>query len=96
MTHEWKKLGFTVKESETLFSVYRLTGNPVNDDVERYGYDFIIDDEITCNPILYIGNEYPELIQKTIEYLQDKNDLIHVMGNEWKHLKNHANKVNGK
>ena len=96
MTEAWKKLGFTVKESDTLFSVYRLTGNPVNDDVERYGYDFIIGDEITLNPILYTGEEYKDLVEQTITYLKRKRDLVDVMGNEWTHYENHANKVFGK
>jgi hypothetical protein len=96
MTEVWKQLGFIVQESDELYQVYRLTGNPVNDDVERYGFNFIIGDEITCNPVLYTGNEYPKEVKQTIAYLQDKKDMIHVMGNEWQHLKNHSNKVFGK
>jgi MarR-like DNA-binding transcriptional regulator SgrR of sgrS sRNA len=94
MTHEWKKLGFIVKEKDNLYSVSRY--EETNTDIKLSGFVFHIDEEITYKAVSINEQEFKEMIQKTIEYLQDKKDLIHVMGNEWKHFKNHANKVNGK
>ncbi len=93
MTREWKKLGFMVKEGEKIYSVYKAD----IDNHSLFGIAFHTNDnKITYQLVDVKEEDYKDMIQKTIEYLQDKNDLIHVMGNEWKHLKNHANKVNGK
>jgi hypothetical protein len=91
MTEEWKQLGFIVKESEKIYSVHKANENYL------FGIAFHTNDnKITYQLVDVKEEDYKDMIERTVEYLQDKNDLIYVMGNEWKHLKNHANKVNGK
>jgi hypothetical protein len=93
MTEVWKQLGFIVKEGEKIYSVYK----PDKDGNGLFGIAFhTIDNKITYQLVDVKEEDYKDMIERTVEYLQDKKDMIHVMGNEWQHLKNHSNKVFGK
>ena len=94
MTEAWKKLGFIVTEKDNLYSVTKTKRK--KDDIEISGIVFHIDDEITYELVTLSENDYKDLIQQTITYLKRKRDLVDVMGNEWTHYENHANKVFGK
>jgi hypothetical protein len=94
MTEAWKKLGFIVTEKDNLYSATKIKKN--KDDVEISGIVFHVDDDITYELVTLSENDYKDLIQQTITYLKRKRDLVDVMGNEWTHYENHANKVFGK
>jgi hypothetical protein len=94
MTEAWKKLGFIVTEKDNLYSATKIKKN--KDDVEISGIVFHVDDDITYELVILSENDYKDLIQQTITYLKRKRDLVDVMGNEWTHYENHANKVFGK
>jgi hypothetical protein len=91
MTEAWKKLGFIFTEKDNLYSVTKIKRR--KDDVEISGIVFHIDDEITYELVTLSENDYEDLIQDTLTFLKRKRDLVDVMGNEWTHYENHANKV---
>ena len=100
MIETWKKLGFIVKQSEDTFTVAKAhSKKKLNDEViDLVGVTFkTYPDKVLYDIVgLELTDDLKETIEETVEWLEDKRDTIDVLGNEWKHLKNHSNKVFGK
>ena len=100
MTEKWKQLGFIVKESKDTFTVAKSqTKKKLNDEViDLVGITFkSYPDKVLYDIVgLDLTDDLKQVIEQTVEWLEEKRDMIDVLGNEWKHLKNHGNKVFGK
>lgn len=100
MTDEWKKLGFIVKQNKDTFTVAKSQSKKkLNDEViDLVGINFkSYPDKVLYDIVgVELNDQIREAIEKTVAWLEEKQNTINVLGNEWEHLKNHGNKVFGK